>query len=91
MNLQLYAREVPLVSFQPGLVTLDLQGAVKAFAIQLTGTQIPLFTLNTVSVFLLIIYLIFCTNFKAAKCVVPTVTTDIYHLCFRHLNETISN
>lgn len=52
MNLQLYAREVPLVSFQSGLVTLDLQGAVKAFAIQLTGTQIPLFTLNTVSVFL---------------------------------------
>lgn len=64
MNLQLYAREVPLVSFQPGLVTLDLQGAVKAFAIQLTGTQIPLFTLNTVSGLLLIVYLIFCTNFN---------------------------
>lgn len=65
MNLQLYAREVPLVSFQPGLVTLDLQGAVKAFAIQRTGAQIPLFTLNTVSGLLLIIYLIFWTSFKA--------------------------
>lgn len=65
MNLQLYAREVPVVSFQPGLVTLDLQGAVKAYAIELTGAQIPLFTLNIVSGLLLIIYLIFCTNFKA--------------------------
>lgn len=54
MNLQVYAREVPLVSFQPGLVKLDLRGVVKAFAIQLNGTQIPLFTLNTVSVFLII-------------------------------------
>ncbi|XP_029690122.1 bactericidal permeability-increasing protein [Takifugu rubripes] len=51
MNLQLYAREVPVVSFQPGLVTLDLQGAVKAYAIQPTGAQIPLFTLNTDSKF----------------------------------------
>lgn len=74
MNLQLYAREVPLVSLQPGLVTLDLQGAVKAFAIQLTGTQIPLFTLNTVSGLLLIIYLIFCTNFNIF---VPTMTLRI--------------
>lgn len=69
MNLQVYAREVPLASFQPGLVKLDLQGAVKAFAVQLNGTQIPLFTLNTVSVInehLLINYLIFLYNvFKA--------------------------
>lgn len=56
MNVQVYAREVPLVSFQPGLVKLDLRGAVKAFAIQLNGTQIPLFTLNTVSVFLTIYF-----------------------------------
>lgn len=51
MNLQVYAREVPLVSFQPGLVKLDLWGTIKAFAIQLDGTQIPLFTLNTDSEF----------------------------------------
>uniref|UniRef100_H3D380 Bactericidal permeability-increasing protein n=1 Tax=Tetraodon nigroviridis TaxID=99883 RepID=H3D380_TETNG len=51
MDLQVYAREVPLVSFQPGLLQLDLQGAVKAFAVQRNGTQIPLFTLNTDSKF----------------------------------------
>lgn len=51
MILQVYAREIPLVSFQPGLVKLDLRGAVKAFAISLNGTQIPLFALNMVSVF----------------------------------------
>lgn len=59
MNLQVYAREVPLVSFQPGLVKLDAQGAVKAYAIQQNGTQVPLFTLNTVSVFLSSVTLFF--------------------------------
>lgn len=51
MNLQVYAREVPLVSFQPGSVNLDLQGAVKALAIQPNDTQSPLFTLYTVRLF----------------------------------------
>lgn len=46
MNLQAYAREVPMFSFQPGAVKLDLQCAVKAFAIQPNGTQTPLFKLN---------------------------------------------
>lgn len=49
MNLQAYAREVPMFSFQPGAVKLDLQCAVKAFAIQPNGTQTPLFKLNVVS------------------------------------------
>lgn len=51
MNLQVYAREVPLFSFQPGAVKLGLLGAVKAFAIQANGTQTPLFKLNVVSTF----------------------------------------
>ncbi|XP_054465208.1 lipopolysaccharide-binding protein [Anoplopoma fimbria] len=46
MTLQIYAREVPMFSFQPGVVKLGLQGAVKAFAIQPNGTQTPLFKLN---------------------------------------------
>ncbi|XP_073326235.1 bactericidal permeability-increasing protein [Pagrus major] len=46
MSLQVYAREVPLFSFLPGAVYLDLQGTVKAFAIQPNGTQTPLFKLN---------------------------------------------
>nr|XP_046251919.1 lipopolysaccharide-binding protein [Scatophagus argus] len=46
MKLQVYAREVPLFSFQPGAVKLNLKGAVKAFAIQPNGTQTPLFKLN---------------------------------------------
>lgn len=49
MNLQVYAREIPKFSFQPGAVNLDLEGAVKAFAIQPNGTQTPLFKLNVVS------------------------------------------
>ncbi|XP_044066356.1 lipopolysaccharide-binding protein [Siniperca chuatsi] len=51
MNLQVYAREVPLFSFQPGAVKLGFQGAVKAFAIQPNGTQTPLFKLNVDSKF----------------------------------------
>ncbi|XP_068589001.1 bactericidal permeability-increasing protein [Cebidichthys violaceus] len=46
MNLQVYAREVPMFSFQPGVVKLSFRGAVKAFAIQPNGTQTPLFKLN---------------------------------------------
>lgn len=51
MNLQIYAREVPMFSFQPGVVKLGFQGAVKASAIQPNGTQIPLFKLNVDSKF----------------------------------------
>ncbi|TNN60316.1 Lipopolysaccharide-binding protein [Liparis tanakae] len=47
MDLQIYAREVPMFSFQPGVVKLGFQGAVKAFAIQPNGTRTPLFKLNT--------------------------------------------
>lgn len=46
MNLQVYASEVPMFSFQPGVVKLELAGAVKASAIEPNGTQIPLFKLN---------------------------------------------
>lgn len=99
MNLLLYAREVPLVSFEPGLVKLDLRGAVKAFAIQPTGTQIPLFTLNTVSVFLSIIYLIFSYKFQSFLAVGTrhdlTVDdehrTDVIEGYFHRLKETVSN
>ncbi len=51
MNLQVYATEAPLFSFQPGAVKLDFQGAIKAFAIQPNGTQTPLFKLSVVSTF----------------------------------------
>ncbi|XP_026223591.1 bactericidal permeability-increasing protein-like [Anabas testudineus] len=46
MSLKVYARQVPVFSFQHDVVKLGLHGAVKAFAIQPNGTQIPLFTLN---------------------------------------------
>ncbi|XP_074500892.1 bactericidal permeability-increasing protein-like [Sebastes fasciatus] len=46
MTLLVYAGEMPMFSFQPGVVKLDFQGAVKAFAIQPNGTQTPLFKLN---------------------------------------------
>lgn len=52
VSLQVYAREVPLFSFLPGAVCLDLKGAVKAFAIQPNGTQTPLFKLNVVSTYI---------------------------------------
>uniref|UniRef100_UPI0037E7917B bactericidal permeability-increasing protein n=1 Tax=Semicossyphus pulcher TaxID=241346 RepID=UPI0037E7917B len=51
MSLTVYARELPLFSFQPGAVELGFQGAVKAFAIQSNGTQTPLFKLNVDSKF----------------------------------------
>ncbi|KAM8863431.1 bactericidal permeability-increasing protein isoform 2-T3 [Spinachia spinachia] len=46
MDLQIYAREVPMFSFQSGVVKLAIEGAVKAFGIQPNGTRIPLFKLN---------------------------------------------
>ncbi|XP_037629360.1 lipopolysaccharide-binding protein-like [Sebastes umbrosus] len=46
MTLLVYAGEMPMFSFQPGVVKLDFQGAVKASAIQPNGTQTPLFKLN---------------------------------------------
>uniref|UniRef100_A0A3B4VAQ6 Bactericidal permeability-increasing protein n=1 Tax=Seriola dumerili TaxID=41447 RepID=A0A3B4VAQ6_SERDU len=51
MDLQVYATEVPMFSFQPDAVKVDFQVAVKAFAIQPNGTQTPLFKLNVVSNF----------------------------------------
>ncbi|GLD45849.1 bactericidal permeability-increasing protein-like protein, partial [Lates japonicus] len=51
MNLQVYAREVPMFSFQPDAVKLSFQGTIKAFAIQTNGTQTPLFKLNVDSEF----------------------------------------
>lgn len=49
MNLQVYARQFPEVSFQPGAVKMSFLAAVKAFAIQPNATQTPLFKLNAVS------------------------------------------
>ncbi|KAG7459059.1 hypothetical protein JOB18_016549 [Solea senegalensis] len=49
MNLQVYATEVPMFSFQSGVVRLGFLGAVKAFAIQSNGTQTPLFKLSVIS------------------------------------------
>ncbi|XP_038149973.1 bactericidal permeability-increasing protein [Cyprinodon tularosa] len=46
MNLNVYAREAPLFSFQPGVTTLGVKASVKASAIEPNGTQVPLFTLN---------------------------------------------
>ncbi|XP_071331787.1 bactericidal permeability-increasing protein [Trachinotus anak] len=52
MDLQVYAREVPMFSFQSDAVKLGFQVAVKAFAIQPNGTQTPLFKLNVDSEFI---------------------------------------
>lgn len=68
MNLQVYAREVPLFSFQPGAVKLDLQSAVKAFAIQPNGTQTPLFKLNVVSILLSGLSIYAPDDMKTGKC-----------------------
>ncbi|XP_041859111.1 bactericidal permeability-increasing protein [Melanotaenia boesemani] len=46
MDLQVYARQAPTFSLQPGVVKLGVQAAVNAFAIEPNGTQIPLFILN---------------------------------------------
>ncbi|CAJ1085579.1 bactericidal permeability-increasing protein [Xyrichtys novacula] len=51
MDLQCYAREIPLFSFLPGSVNLGFQGAIKAFVIQPNGTQTPLFKLDVDSEF----------------------------------------
>lgn len=52
MTLLVYARDVPLFSFHPEAVQLDLNVDIKAFAIQPNGTQTPLFKLNAVSTLL---------------------------------------
>lgn len=49
MELQVYARNVPIFSFQADKVTMEFPGAVKAFAIQPNASRIPLFKLNVVS------------------------------------------
>uniref|UniRef100_A0A3P8T3A9 Bactericidal permeability-increasing protein n=1 Tax=Amphiprion percula TaxID=161767 RepID=A0A3P8T3A9_AMPPE len=51
MSLQVYAREAPMFSFQPGAAKLSSQVDVKAFAIEPNGTQVPLFKLNVDSKF----------------------------------------
>uniref|UniRef100_UPI003AAD0A8C bactericidal permeability-increasing protein n=1 Tax=Centroberyx gerrardi TaxID=166262 RepID=UPI003AAD0A8C len=51
MKLQVYAREAPVFSFQPGAVKLGFLGAVKAFAVQPNTTLTPLFKLNSDSAF----------------------------------------
>ncbi|KAM7412254.1 hypothetical protein PAMA_021954 [Pampus argenteus] len=51
MDLQVYAREAPGVSFLPGAVKMGFLAAVKAFAIQPNTTQTPLFKLHVDSEF----------------------------------------
>uniref|UniRef100_A0A672G362 Bactericidal permeability-increasing protein n=1 Tax=Salarias fasciatus TaxID=181472 RepID=A0A672G362_SALFA len=51
MNLQVYAREAPMFSLQPDAGKLSVEGTVKAFAIFPNGTQIPVFTLDSESLF----------------------------------------
>uniref|UniRef100_A0A667XV93 Bactericidal permeability-increasing protein n=1 Tax=Myripristis murdjan TaxID=586833 RepID=A0A667XV93_9TELE len=51
MSLQVYAREMPVFSLQPGLIRLGLLGSIKAFAIQPNATLTPLFKLNVDSKF----------------------------------------
>ncbi|KAM6977728.1 bactericidal permeability-increasing protein [Aplochiton taeniatus] len=51
MELQVYAREVPMFSFFPGAIFLDFQGSIKAFALQTNKTLAPLFQLNADSIF----------------------------------------
>lgn len=51
MNLQVYARDAPVFSVQPGAAKLCVQVAVKASAVAPNGTQIPLFQLNVDSNF----------------------------------------
>nr|XP_057940670.1 bactericidal permeability-increasing protein isoform X1 [Doryrhamphus excisus] len=49
--LHTYARNFPVFSFHPGAITLNLPGAVKAFAIQPNATWTPLFKLHVDSNF----------------------------------------
>ncbi|XP_022058181.1 bactericidal permeability-increasing protein [Acanthochromis polyacanthus] len=51
MDLQVYAREAPMFSFQSGAAKLISLVDVKAFAIEPNGTQVPLFKLNVDSKF----------------------------------------
>uniref|UniRef100_A0A8C8C000 Bactericidal permeability-increasing protein n=1 Tax=Oncorhynchus tshawytscha TaxID=74940 RepID=A0A8C8C000_ONCTS len=51
MELQVYARDVPMFSFQADKVTMEFPGAVKAFAIQPNASRTPLFKLNVDSIF----------------------------------------
>ncbi|CDR04754.1 unnamed protein product, partial [Oncorhynchus mykiss] len=51
MELQVYARNVPIFSFQADKVTMEFPGAVKAFAIQPNASRTPLFKLNVDSIF----------------------------------------
>ncbi|XP_021179561.2 bactericidal permeability-increasing protein [Fundulus heteroclitus] len=46
MNLEVYAREAPVFSLQPGAGFLGVQVGVKAVALEPNGTQVPLFKLN---------------------------------------------
>lgn len=49
MRLQVYARDLPLFSFQPGVVKLTIPLAIKAFAIEPNTTLTPLFKLHVVA------------------------------------------
>lgn len=51
MVLEVYAQQIPLFSFSPGFVKLDLPSAIKAFAVQPNSTLTPLFKLNMESAF----------------------------------------
>ncbi|KAF7645153.1 hypothetical protein LDENG_00209060 [Lucifuga dentata] len=51
MELQVYARDIPMFYFLPGAVKLNFLAAVKAFAIQPNSTWTPLFKLNADSEF----------------------------------------
>lgn len=51
MNLQVYAREAPMFSFQSSAANLSSHVDVKAFAIEANGTQVPLFKLSVDSKF----------------------------------------
>uniref|UniRef100_A0A3B4B6G9 Bactericidal permeability-increasing protein n=1 Tax=Periophthalmus magnuspinnatus TaxID=409849 RepID=A0A3B4B6G9_9GOBI len=48
MVLQVYARQTPLFTFQPGFVKLDLLSAIKAFVVQANSTLTPVFKLRII-------------------------------------------
>uniref|UniRef100_A0A8C6U8Y3 Bactericidal permeability-increasing protein n=1 Tax=Neogobius melanostomus TaxID=47308 RepID=A0A8C6U8Y3_9GOBI len=48
MELQVYARQIPLFSFEPDFVKLNLPSGVKAFAVLPNATLTPLFKLKVV-------------------------------------------
>ncbi|CAN9515777.1 unnamed protein product [Ophioblennius macclurei] len=51
MDLLVYAREAPMLSLQPDAGKLSVKGTVKAFAVSPNATQIPLFMLDSDSLF----------------------------------------